>query len=99
MDLFDYNAETQNLYNSPLSRRVRPRNLTEFFGQSHLLGDNSVIKTSIERKVIPSMILWGPPGVGKTTLAYIIANSSNYKLETINAVKSGVESIRQATSK
>tara|TARA_Y100001960_G_scaffold332723_1_gene434483 strand:+ start:16915 stop:18171 length:1257 start_codon:yes stop_codon:yes gene_type:complete len=99
VDLFDYNAETQNIYNSPLSRRVRPRNLNEFFGQSHLISDKSVIKTSIDRKVIPSMILWGAPGVGKTTLANIIANSSNHKLETINAVKSGVESIRKATIK
>ena len=99
MDLFDHNSEILKSYNSPLSRRVRPRNFEEFHGQSHLLDETSILKNSVKRKVVPSMILWGPPGVGKTTLANIISKTAGYNLEVISAVKSGVESIRQASKK
>ena len=99
MDLFDHNSKILKSFNSPLSRRVRPRNFEEFHGQSHLLDETSILKNSVKRKVVPSMILWGPPGVGKTTLANIISKTAGYNLEVISAVKSGVESIRQASKK
>ena len=61
------------LANQPLADRLRPKNLDEFFGQEHLVGKNAVLRRVIESGNIPSFILWGPPGVGKTTLAWIIA--------------------------
>jgi len=67
------------LANQPLAERLRPRELSEFCGQEHLVGRNAVLRKVIESGNIPSFILWGPPGVGKTTLAGIIANTLKVK--------------------
>ncbi|HHY42350.1 MAG TPA: replication-associated recombination protein A [Thermoanaerobacterales bacterium] len=78
----------------PLADRMRPRNLDEFVGQEHLLGENKILRKLIESDNITSMILWGPPGVGKTTLAKIIAERTNAKFENFSAVLSGIKEIR-----
>lgn len=80
--------------NVPLAERVRPKVVDEFQGQKHLLGKGKPIRTMIERDVISSFILWGPPGSGKTTIAKIIANQTNSDFHQINAVSSGVKEVR-----
>lgn len=81
-------------YNQPLAARVRPRNLDEYVGQSHLVGAGKVLRKMIEQGQLSSMIFWGPPGVGKTTLANIIANQTDAKFITFSAVTSGIKEIR-----
>ncbi len=78
----------------PLAEELRPSSLDEYIGQKHLVGKNAVLRKSLESGLIPSMILWGPPGVGKTTLANIIANSVNHQFFTLSAVNSGVKDVR-----
>lgn len=80
----------------PLAARLRPRNLEEYIGQSHLIGKDRPLRRMLERGQCYSMILWGPPGVGKTTLALIFAKSCNAVLEQIPAVTSGIKEIREA---
>jgi putative ATPase len=80
----------------PLAARMRPRNLTEYIGQSHLLGKDKPLPKAIEAGNLHSMILWGPPGTGKTTLAEIIAHHANAKVERVSAVTSGIKDIREA---
>jgi putative ATPase len=79
----------------PLAERMRPRRLTEYIGQKHLVGPDSVLRNAIENRNIPSMIFWGPPGVGKTTLAYIIADSLQRPFFSLSAINSGVKDIRE----
>lgn len=79
----------------PLANRVRPRNLSEFVGQSQLVGPGKVLRELIEHDHIPSMIFWGPPGVGKTTLASIIAQQTQAKFINLSAVTSSIKDIRQ----
>jgi putative ATPase len=79
----------------PLAERMRPRNLAEYIGQRHLVGENAVLRRAVDAGRIPSMILWGPPGVGKTTLAGIIAGSLNRKFYSLSAINSGVKDIRE----
>ena len=79
----------------PLAARIRPRNLSEFCGQQHLLGEGKVLRRIIENDTVGSMIFWGPPGVGKTTLARIIANKTKAKFVDFSAVTSGIKEIRQ----
>ena len=81
---------------APLAARMRPQNLDEYIGQSHLLGPNKPLRQALERGRCYSMIFWGPPGVGKTTLALLIARSTNSYLEQISAVASGIKDIRAA---
>jgi putative ATPase len=87
------------LSNQPLADRLRPKDLDEFCGQEHLLGKNAVLRTVIESGNIPSFILWGPPGVGKTTLARIIANNLKRPFFHLSAVHSGVKDVRETIEK
>lgn len=80
----------------PLSTRLRPRTLEEFYGQTHLVGPNAPLRKSLDGKRLHSMILWGPPGTGKTTLAHLIANQCEAEFQTMSAVLAGVKEIRQA---
>jgi len=79
----------------PLAERMRPNSLDELTGQQHLTGKGSILRTAIENGKVPSMILWGPPGVGKTTIANIIANTLQQPFYTISAISSGVKEIRE----
>lgn len=83
----------------PLAERMRPRSLDEFLGQEHLLDRNAPLRKIIESGNIPSMIFWGPPGVGKTTLAQLIASVSDRAFFTLSAVHSGVKDVREAIEK
>src|SRR3954464_8562497 len=80
---------------SPLAERLRPATLDELFGQEHLTGHGSILRTAIENGKIPSMILWGPPGVGKTTIANIIAQTLQVPFYTLSAISSGVKEVRE----
>jgi putative ATPase len=79
----------------PLAERMRPSDFTEFFGQTHLLKKDGALTRMLDSAVLPSFILWGPPGVGKTTLAHIIAQKSNREFHKLNAVSSGVKDLRR----
>lgn len=85
--------------NIPLAEKLRPSTLDEFIGQTHLVGENAILKKAIESGNIPSMIFWGPPGVGKTTLAYIISKQLNRPFYTLSAVNSGVKDVREVFEK
>jgi putative ATPase len=78
----------------PLAERLRPNTLNELIGQKHLTGQGSILRTAIENGKVPSMILWGPPGVGKTTIANIIANTLQQPFYTLSAISAGVKDIR-----
>jgi len=80
----------------PLAEQMRPKNLEQYYGQEHLVGKGSILRDALEKGQIPSMILWGPPGVGKTTLAYLIANQLNCNFYKLSAINSGVRDIRDA---
>ncbi|HQF01363.1 MAG: replication-associated recombination protein A [Bacteroidales bacterium] len=83
----------------PLAELLRPESLDGYLGQKHLLGENAILRRSIENGNIPSMILWGPPGVGKTTLAYIISRTLKRPFYTLSAVNSGVKEVREIIEK
>lgn len=83
---------------APLAERMRPRSLDELVGQAHLVGKGSILRTAIEQGKIPSMILWGPPGTGKTTIANIIAHTLQVPFFTLSAISSGVKEVREAIS-
>lgn len=83
----------------PLAERLRPKTLDELIGQGHLTGQGSILRIAVENHKIPSMILWGPPGVGKTTIATIIANSLAVPFYTLSAISSGVKDVREVISK
>ncbi|MBK7375056.1 MAG: replication-associated recombination protein A [Chitinophagaceae bacterium] len=79
----------------PLAERLRPSTLDDLVGQQHLTGKGSILRKAIEQGKVPSMILWGPPGVGKTTIANIIANTLNVPFYTLSAISSGVKEVRE----
>ncbi len=83
----------------PLAERLRPRTLDDYIGQKHLVGEGAVLRRRIEAGHISSFILWGPPGVGKTTLAQIIANKLETPFYTLSAVTSGVKDVRDVIDK
>ena len=99
MDLFTLNMENQLKKNAPLADRMRPTTIGEFVGQDHILGKGKFLNRAIKADRINSMIFYGPPGTGKTTLAMIIANSTNMSFEKLSAVTSGVKDIREVINK
>jgi len=80
--------------NTPLAEQLRPQSLSEYIGQEHLVGEGAILRRSIESGNVPSMILWGPPGVGKTTLAHVISQTLDREFYTLSAVSSGVKDVR-----
>lgn len=90
MSLFD-----DRKVNAPLASRLRPKSLADFVGQEHLLGQGKMLRQLIERDQISSMIFWGPPGVGKTTLASIIAGQTKAEFINFSAVTSGIKEIKE----
>jgi len=94
-DLFDYQSEQQKKKEAPLAIRMRPAALHEFIGQEHLVGQGRVLRKTIESRQVPSIILWGPPGCGKTTLAYVIAKATQARFSPISAVSAGVADLRR----
>ena len=84
-----------NIRNIPLAERLRPTTLEDYIGQEHLVGENGIIRKMIEAGHVNSFILWGPPGVGKTTLAKIVANCTESPFYTLSAVTSGVKDVRE----
>ncbi len=95
MDMFEHKFEEQKSKEAPLATRMRPATLHEFVGQEHLIGKGHVLRKAIETGQPPSVILWGPPGSGKTTLAYIIAHATNSHFSPISAVSAGVADLRK----
>jgi putative ATPase len=90
MDLF-----ADHSFKAPLAERMRPATLAQYFGQSHILFEGSPLRNGLINKKVPSMILWGPPGVGKTTLARIIAVSLEKPFKQLSAIQSGVKEVRE----
>ena len=84
---------------APLAERMRPTNLDEYIGQQHLLAKEASLRRALDAGVIPSMIFWGPPGVGKTTLAQLIASHLNRPFHTLSAISSGVKDVREIIAK
>jgi putative ATPase len=83
----------------PLAERMRPKSLDDYVGQKHLVGPGAVLRKAIESGVLPSMLFWGPPGVGKTTLAYIISQSLYRPFFALSAINSGVKDVREVIEK
>ena len=95
MTLFEHRRQRDQQREAPLAARMRPRTFDEFIGQGHLVGAERVLRRSIEADQVPSMILWGPPGSGKTTLAYLIAGTTKSHFSPISAVTAGVAELRK----
>jgi putative ATPase len=95
MDLFDARAASDTMKSAPLAERMRPRTLDEFMGQEHLLGEEKLLRRLIETDQLTSLIFWGPPGSGKTTLARIIANATRSHFIFFSAILSGIKDIRE----
>jgi len=95
MDLFDTKATADTFKEAPLAERMRPQNLAEYVGQEHLLGQGKLLRQLIETDQLTSLIFWGPPGSGKTTLARIIANATKAHFIFFSAILSGIKEIRE----
>ncbi len=95
MDMFEHQSEKQKEKEAPLAARMRPRDFHGFVGQESLIGEGHVLRKAIEADQLPSIILWGPPGSGKTTLAYIIANTTNSHFSPVSAASAGVTDLRR----
>ncbi|MEX0667315.1 MAG: AAA family ATPase [Acidimicrobiia bacterium] len=98
-DLFSARAEEALLGIAPLATRIRPQTLDEVVGQAHLLGPGAAFRRLIEQGRPVSMILWGPPGTGKTTLARLVANHTDAAFETLSATSAGVKDIREVLAR
>ena len=86
------------MISAPLAERMRPKTLDEYIGQGHILSADASLRRALDSGMIPSMILWGPPGVGKTTLAHLIAKHLNRPFHTLSAISSGVKDVREIIS-
>lgn len=98
MDLFDRAADEDAAAQAPLAERMRPRTLDELVGQEHLTGPGRLLRRAIEADKVPSVVLWGPPGTGKTTLARIVARATGAHFEAVSAVLAGVKELREAVA-
>ena len=98
MDLFRHARQEEAEHSAPLAARMRPRTLDEFVGQDHVLGPGRLLRRAIQADQLSSLILCGPPGTGKTTLAMVIANTTRSRFVTLNAVLAGVKDIREVTA-
>ena len=94
-DMFKQQAEDLQAQEAPLATRMRPTSLNTFVGQEHIIGPGRVLRKAVESGKIPSIILWGPPGSGKTTLAYIIANMTDANFSPVSAVSASVNDLRR----
>ncbi len=95
MDLFEYSLTDQLNREAPLAARMRPRTVDEMVGQEHIVGPGRLLRRAIEADRLGSVILWGPPGTGKTSLASVIANTTESAFESMSAVMAGVKELRQ----
>jgi len=98
MDLFEHMRQAQIEREAPLAARMRPRTLDEFVGQEHVVGPGRLLRRAIQADQISSVVFYGPPGTGKTTLARIIANTTNSRFVTLNAVLAGVAQLREVVN-
>src|SRR5689334_23871359 len=98
MDLFADNARKRQV-GQPLAERMRPRSLGELVGQEHLVGPGKILSNLAPGRAIPSLILWGPPGSGKTTLARLLGETLRAELTSLSAVEAGVKDVREAIAK
>ena len=98
-DLFDRSPSRPQKVSAPLADRMRPKNLSEFVGQEHLLGEGKVLRAALEAGELPSLILWGPPGSGKTTLAFLLAERVQVAFVPFSAVSSGIKEIREVIAR
>src|SRR6476469_2820236 len=98
MDLFAQNARKRQV-GQPLAERRRPRTLEELVGQAHLVGPGRILSNLTPGRAIPSLILWGPPGSGKTTLARLLGETLHAELVALSAVEAGVKDVREAIAK
>ncbi|MFL5354567.1 replication-associated recombination protein A [Archangium sp.] len=99
MDLFEHASQKDAATLAPLAERMRPTRLEDFVGQEHLTGEGRFLRRAIQQDQVPSLILWGPPGTGKTTLAHVIAHSTGSAFESLSAVLSGVKDIRETVAR
>jgi putative ATPase len=99
MDLFEHASQKDQAALAPLAERMRPTRLEDFVGQEHLTGEGRFLRRAIQQDQVPSLILWGPPGTGKTTLAHVIAHSTGAAFESLSAVLSGVKDIRETVAR
>ena len=95
MTLFDHRSRQELDSRAPLAARMRPRTFDEYVGQEHIIGHGAALRNSIQADTMPSIIIWGPPGTGKTTLANIIANATGSQFEQVSGVASGVADLRR----
>lgn len=95
MDLFDYMRESRSASTAPLAERMKPRKIEDFVGQSHIMGEGKLLRRLIQTDQLTSIILYGPPGCGKTSLAKVVAATTGAYFESVNAVTSGVKELRE----
>ena len=98
MDLFAHASEKETAARGPLAERMRPTTLEELLGQEHLTGPGRLLRRAVEGGALPSLILWGPPGTGKTTLARLLARATQAAFIQMSAVSAGVKDIREAVA-
>jgi putative ATPase len=99
MDLFSHAQQAEIARQAPLAARMRPRTLAEFIGQEHILGPGKLLRRAVEADQLASIVLWGPPGTGKTTLASIIALTTHAEFTSLSAVMAGVKDLREAVER